>query len=300
MSDLTYMKNFIKFLTITLYHKFNTRKDYFKHLVIEYSLAIDDTQLGYLGYLNVGYENELGATIITVEYNKFLLKLLSLSAFKKRKKEIFDTTDYIYLLSLKDEHLIPYKVYKIKRVLLNDIFSLQADKDIVYAIKLDNICLVINDYFSSLIRYFMDKKTTITEVFQLLDSLFQIADTYFNLFKDIHLITNYLFLVNYKKFDNYSELDCFQQLNLDNESQSMVKLINEFITKTMIIRSYNKAFELDFKIKHNKTFEDLLQELGLLHEYIKYNGDFTFKNFKKFNLQDFIIYLSILTNLLSI
>lgn len=300
MSDLTFMKNFIKFLTFTYYHKLEDKTVNPNHIKFHIYITFESEESGSL---DCGHDTK-PKTISTIDitYSKSKLKALNLTTFEKVKREILNTTNHVYLLSLKNEQLIPYRMYRVKKVSLYDIFSLQAKQNTVYAVKLNDLCLSMNDYFKAIENIFHTKKKDGFELFNLLDDIYRVADYYFELYKDFHLVTNYVFFRDYnvpKEYLKILQLLCC--LNLDDDFNPIIESINKFLTKSTFVKFiYRNNLNSLLKLKYNKSIEDILYELNLDKTYWISGEHLRLKYSKKFSLQDFVLYLAILTNLLTI
>lgn len=195
---------------------------------------------------------------------------------------------------MKYENLIPYNEYKIKNLALSNLFSLQFKPNTVYAVKLIDICRLIETYFTTLNKYYVDKCLDGFQMMNTLDDIFQTADHYFNSFTELHLVTNYVF---------YKENKCFKKYPViysDDQFDATINLIKERMTKTIIIDKGIRKKEYLFEQKYKKTINDILLELNLHQDYKIDGGDYVFENMKKINLQDFILYIAILRNILSL
>lgn len=299
MSDFTFMKNLIKFLTFAYYHELENIGDSLWKIEFRIFVGTDDDYYDTLSELYSFLSNrKFNMEII---YNKSNMKILSTSTFTKRKKEIFNTTNHVYLLSLRDEQLIPYKMYKIKKIQSYDIFSLQSKENTVYAMKLDTIHMLIESYFETIKKAYHIKKINNFEMLHLLEKLFQTTDEYFNKYRNLHFILDYVFYEDYN--DQELQLDVQEgsfNSNSDEYLKSTIYEINKSLTKTVSIKFINNnKFTFTFKKKHNKNVEDVLYKLNLYQDG-KISGEhFVFRNMKKFNIQDFTLYLTILNNLLA-
>lgn len=299
MGDLVFVKNLIKFLTFAYYHELENIGDNLWKIEFRMFVGTDDdyydTFSELYSFLSIYKSN------IEVIYNKFGLKAFSLSTFKKRKKEIYNVTNDVYLLSLKDEQLIPYKMYKTKKFLANDMLSLQSRENTVYAMKLADIRALIESYFKTLKEAFQVKKINNFEVLHLLEKLFQTTDTYFDKYKDLHFVLDYVFSKNYEVSESYlDELRESIDSNLDEQFNLTIQEINKSLTKTVSLKFIkNNRFSFTFKQRHNKDVEDVLCELKLCQDGEVSGEHFVFRNMKKFSIQDFILYLTILNNLLA-
>lgn len=292
MKDNTYLKNFIKFLTFGYYYLTKLkRSDYSKYIIIEYSTALHNTELGFL---NRCLKYKLDTFYLRVNYNKFDIAPLNLTTFTKKKKEILSKTKHVYLLSLKQENLIPYTEYKIKKLALSNLFSTDYKSDTVYVIKLIDLCKSVADYFVTLKEYYVNRNIDGFQMMNILDSIFEIADHYFNLFTNSHFVLDYIFYKENKLFKKYPVIYS------DEQFDATMNLIKERLTKTITIDGAIRKLENLFTQKYNKTFDSILCELNLHQDYEILSGNYTFKNMRKINLQDFVLYLIILRNQLLI
>lgn len=299
MGDLVFIKNLIKFLTFAYYHELeNIGDDLWK---IEFRIFVGTDDDYYDTYSELYSFLSIHKSNIEVIYNESGLKVMSLSTLEERKKEIYHTTNGNYLLSLKDEQLVPYKKYKTRKLLINDMLSLQPKEDTVYTMKLSDIRTLIESYFKTLKEAFQVKKINSFEILHLLEKLFQTTDIYFDKYRNLHFVLDYVFYKNYDVSESY--LDTLQESinsNLDEQFNLTIQKINKSLTKTVSLKFVkNNKFSFTFKQKHNKDVEDVLCELKLCQDGKVSGEHFIFRNMKKFSIQDFILYLTILNNLLA-
>lgn len=299
-SKFILIKDLIKFVTFYFYYFLNyPKRPVTAFFLMDYYLTLYSDYEDFIAYASRFSDNIVQLRFM---FNENIIYPLELSTFNRKKSKIFANTRHVYLISLKEEKLIPFTTCKIKQITLDTLFQTDFDPNIVYVLSARDISKIVELYLSTLKHLNSTKTKNYDENYYLtlIDNVFPMVEAMLNNFKNLNLVPDIVF---YKNFHGCRYYDCEGVKINDNRFEYYMEKINKKIEKIIKVDNTVPRTDTIVQDKYGKSIEDLYINNTGLQKYFErdsWDGSFIFKNITEFSIQDFVLSILCLTNILSV
>lgn len=145
------IKELIKFATFYYYYVLNyLTKPFAAYLMMDYYIRVHSRYENFIAYGSRILDNIVQ---LRVKFNEDIIYPLSLSTFNRRKRKILSITRHAYLISLKEEKLLPFTECKIKPVTLDTLLQIEYDPNVVYVLSGYDVSKIVEFYLDAFKTY---------------------------------------------------------------------------------------------------------------------------------------------------